>query len=125
MCGVNLFGYLGFLAGVQSSMSCDGVGRRGVLGGGGGVLYSSAVCRSGVSCDSGRGGSSSSGASSSSRSAKGGGGEGCVTFCRVAVSLRNLGQSPVRLFACCSGSMLSDGRYGRCSLWCCCRVSGS
>ena len=70
MCGVNLFGYLGFLAGVQSSMSCDGVGRRGVLGGGGGVLYSSAVCRSGVSCDSGRGGSSSSGASSSSRSAK-------------------------------------------------------
>ena len=43
MCGVNLFGYLGFLAGVQSSMSCDGVGRRGVLGGGGGVLYSSAV----------------------------------------------------------------------------------
>ena len=73
MCGVNLFGYLGFLAGVQSSMSCDGVGRRGVLGGGGGVLYSSAVCRSGVSCDSGRGGSSSSGASSSSRSPGGGG----------------------------------------------------
>ena len=40
-----------------------------------------------------------------------------VTFRRVAVSLRGPGQSPVLPFACCAGSMLSDGRCGRCSMW--------
>ena len=49
----------------------------------------------------------------------------CVTIRRVAVSLRGPGQSPVRPFACCVGSMLSDGRCGRCSLWCRFRVSGA
>ena len=33
-------------------------------------------------------------------------------------SLRGPGQSPVRPFACCVGSLLSVGRCGRCSCWC-------
>ena len=40
----------------------------------------------------------------------------CVTFRRVAVSFRGPGQSPVPPFACCVGSLLSDGRGGLCSL---------
>ena len=42
----------------------------------------------------------------------------CVTFCRVIVSLRGPGQSPVLPFACCIGLLLSVGRCGRCSCWC-------
>ena len=41
-----------------------------------------------------------------------------VTCRRVAVPLRGPGQSPVRPFACCVGSLLSVGRCGRCSCWC-------
>ena len=41
-----------------------------------------------------------------------------VTFRRVAVPLRGPGQSPVRPFACCVGSLRSVGRCGRCSRWC-------
>ena len=41
----------------------------------------------------------------------------CVTFRRVAVSLRGPRQSPVLPFACCVGSMLSDGRCALCSVW--------
>ena len=41
-----------------------------------------------------------------------------VTFRRVVVSLRGPGQSPVLPFACCVGSLRSDGRCGRCSCWC-------
>ena len=48
-----------------------------------------------------------------------------LTFRRVAVSVRGPGQSPVLPFACCVGSMLSDGRCGLCSLWCCFRISGA
>ena len=48
-----------------------------------------------------------------------------VTFRRVAVSLQGTGQSPVLPSACCVGSMRSDGRCGRCSLWRCFRVSGA
>ena len=55
----------------------------------------------------------------------GGAGPSCVTFRRVAVFLRGLGQSPVLPFACCVGSILSDGRCGGCSLWCRFRVSGA
>ena len=36
----------------------------------------------------------------------------CVTFRRVAVSLRGPGQSPVLPFVCCVGSLRSDGRCG-------------
>ena len=43
----------------------------------------------------------------------------CVTLRRVAVSLRGPGQPPVLPFTCCAGSMLSVGRGGRCSCWCC------
>ena len=49
----------------------------------------------------------------------------CVTFCRVAVSLRGPGQSPVLPFACCVGSLRSVGRCGLCSCWCCFRVRGA
>ena len=42
----------------------------------------------------------------------------CVTFRLVVVSLRGPGQSPVLPFACCVGSLLSDGCCGRCSCWC-------
>ena len=45
-----------------------------------------------------------------------------VTFRLVAVSLRGPGQSPVRPFACCVGSLRSVGRCGRCSCWCRFRV---
>ena len=48
-----------------------------------------------------------------------------VTFCRVVVSLRGPGQSPVLPFACCVGSLRSVGRCGRCSRWCCFRVRGA
>ena len=53
------------------------------------------------------------------------GGGGCVTFRQVAVSLRGPGQSPVLPSACCVGSLLSVGRCGRCSCWCCFRVHGA
>ena len=36
----------------------------------------------------------------------------CVTFRRVAVSLRGPGQSPVHPFACCIGSLRAVGRFG-------------
>ena len=49
----------------------------------------------------------------------------CVAFCRVAVSVRGPGQSPVLPFACCVGSLRSVGRCGRCSRWCRFRVSGA
>ena len=49
----------------------------------------------------------------------------CVTFRRVAVSLRGPGQSPVLPFACCVGSLRSVGRCGRCSCWCRFRVRGA
>ena len=49
----------------------------------------------------------------------------CVTFRRVVVSLRGPGQSPVRPFACCVGSLLSVGCCGRCSCWCRFRVRGA
>ena len=48
-----------------------------------------------------------------------------VTFRRVVVPLRGPGQSPVLPFACCVGSLLSDGRCGRCSCWCRFRVRGA
>ena len=48
----------------------------------------------------------------------------CVTFLRVAVSLRGPRQSPVLPFTCCVDSMLSDGRCGRRSLWRHFRASG-
>ena len=48
----------------------------------------------------------------------------CMTLCQVAVSLRGPGRSPVLPFACCVGSMRSDGCCGRCSLWCRFRASG-
>ena len=44
---------------------------------------------------------------------------------RVAVSLRGPGQSPVLPFACCVGSLRSDGRCGRCALWRGFRVGGA
>ena len=49
----------------------------------------------------------------------------CVTFRQVAVSLQGPGQSPLLPFACCIGSMLSDGSCGLYPLWCCCHVSGA
>ena len=49
----------------------------------------------------------------------------CVTCRRVVVSLRGPGQSPVRPFACCVGSLRSVGRCGRCSCWCRFRVRGA
>ena len=49
----------------------------------------------------------------------------CVTFRRLAVSLRGPGQSPVLPFACCIGSLCSDGRCGPCSCWCRFRVRGA
>ena len=49
----------------------------------------------------------------------------CATFRPVVVSLRGPGQSPVRPFACCVGSLLSVGRCGRCSCWCRFRVRGA
>ena len=49
----------------------------------------------------------------------------CVTFRRVAVSLRGPGQSPVLPFACCVGSLRSVGRCGRCSCRCRFRVRGA
>ena len=49
----------------------------------------------------------------------------CVTFRQVSVSLRGPGQSPSLPFACCVGSLRSDGRCGRCSCWCCFRVRGA
>ena len=48
-----------------------------------------------------------------------------VTFRRVVAPLRGPGQSPVLPFACCVGSLRSDGRCGRCSCWCRCRVRGA
>ena len=48
-----------------------------------------------------------------------------MTFCLVVVSLRGPGQSPVLPFACCVGLLLSVGRCGRCSCWCCFRVRGA
>ena len=44
-----------------------------------------------------------------------------VTFRRVVAPLRGPGQFPVLHFACCVGSLLSVGRCGRCSCWCCFR----
>ena len=49
----------------------------------------------------------------------------CVTFRLVVAPLRGPGQSPVLPFACCVGSLLSVGRCGQCSCWCCCRVCGA
>ena len=49
----------------------------------------------------------------------------CVTVRRVVAPLRGPGQSPVRPFACCVGSLRSVGRCGRCSCWCCFRVRGA
>ena len=49
----------------------------------------------------------------------------CVTFRRVAVSLRGPGQSPVLPSACCVGSLRCVGRCGRCSCWCRFRVRGA
>ena len=49
----------------------------------------------------------------------------CVTFRRVAVSLRGPGRSPGLPFACCVGSLRSVGRCGRCSCWCRFRVRGA
>ena len=49
----------------------------------------------------------------------------CVTFRRVAISVRGPGRSPGLPFACCVGSLLSVGRCGRCSCWCRCRVRGA
>ena len=49
----------------------------------------------------------------------------CVTFRRVAVSLRGPGQSPDLPFACCVGSLHFLSRCGRCSCWCCFRVRGA
>ena len=49
----------------------------------------------------------------------------CVTFRRVVAPLRGPGQSPVRPFACCVGSLRSVGRCGRCSRWCRFRVRGA
>ena len=49
----------------------------------------------------------------------------CVTFRRVVAPLRGPGQSPVRPFARCVGSLLSVGRCGRCSCWCRFRVRGA
>ena len=49
----------------------------------------------------------------------------CVTFRRVAISLRGPGQSPVLPFACCVGSLCSVSRCGRCSCWCRFRVRGA
>ena len=49
----------------------------------------------------------------------------CVTFRRVAVSLRGPGQPPVLPFACCVGSMRFVGCCGLCSCWCCFRVRGA
>ena len=47
------------------------------------------------------------------------------TFCVVIAPLRGPGQSPVRPFACCVGSLRSVGRCGRCSCWCRFRVRGA
>ena len=47
----------------------------------------------------------------------------CLTFRPVVAPLRDPGQSPVLLFACCVGSLHSDG--GRCSCWCRFRVRGA
>ena len=49
----------------------------------------------------------------------------CVTFRRVAVSLRGPGQSPVLPFACCARSLRSDGHCGLCSCWCRFRGGGA
>ena len=49
----------------------------------------------------------------------------CGTFRRVVVSLRGPGQSPIRPFACCVGSLCSVGRCSRCSCWCRFRVRGA
>ena len=49
----------------------------------------------------------------------------CVTFRRVAVSLRGPGRSPVRPFARCVGSLRSVGRCGWCSRWCRFRARGA
>ena len=48
-----------------------------------------------------------------------------MTFRLVVVPLRGPGQSPVRPFACCVGSLLSVGRCGRCSCWCRFRIRGA
>ena len=48
-----------------------------------------------------------------------------MTFRLVVAPLRGPGQSPVLPFACCVGSLLSVGRCGRCSCWCCFRVRGA
>ena len=47
------------------------------------------------------------------------------TFRGVVAPLRGPGQSPVRPFACCVGSLRSVGRCGRCSCWCRFRVRGA
>ena len=49
----------------------------------------------------------------------------CVTFRQVVVSLRGPGRSPVVPFACCVGLLLSVGRCGQCSCWCCFPVRGA
>ena len=49
----------------------------------------------------------------------------CATFRQVAVSSRAPGQSPVLPFACCVGSMRSNGHGGRCSCGCRFRISGA
>ena len=49
----------------------------------------------------------------------------CVTLRLVVAPLRGRGQSPVLPFACCVGLLLSVGRCGRCSCWCCFRVRGA
>ena len=83
-------------------------------------LHGSGSCGNNTSCSSDKG-------SVPTRSV--GGGEGgstpCVTFHLVVAPLRGPGRSPVLPFACCVGSLLSVGRCGRCSCWCCFRVRGA
>ena len=54
-----------------------------------------------------------------------GGSTPCVTFRRVAVSVRGPGQSPVLPFACCVGSLHFVGRCDLCSCGCRFRVGGA
>ena len=48
-----------------------------------------------------------------------------MTFCRVAVSLRGPGRSPVLPFACCVWLPRSVTRCSRCSRWCRLHVRGA
>ena len=51
--------------------------------------------------------------------------EGGMPYAHPRVTVRRVGQSPLLPFACCGGSLRSDGRGGRCSLWCRFRDIGS